>query len=262
MNIYALSFADSRMSPSLNRLRKQIELFDLFSAYYLYNENDLDKSFKQKYKDHLILGSRGFGYWIWKPYLILKTLEQIPDDSILLYMDVGCHINVKGKERFLEYIQLLEETKIGMLALVLDYEERIWTKGDLFDLLGVRNDKSFTETKQRAATFMLIRNSQLARMFVSKWLNVYEQDWHYVDDTDSLAPNLDGFKEHRHDQSVFSLLSKFYDVKLISSEECLPLAKNPIWTLRDKRIKLIYRYSLRRFLTKCVVRLKQYLKFE
>ena len=31
MNIYALSFADSRMSPSLSRLRKQIELFDLFS---------------------------------------------------------------------------------------------------------------------------------------------------------------------------------------------------------------------------------------
>ncbi|MGK4271863.1 hypothetical protein [Parabacteroides johnsonii] len=256
MNIYALSFADSRMSPSLSRLRKQIEQFDLFSNYYLFDENALDDSFKEKHKDHLILGSRGFGYWVWKPYLILKTLEQIPDGDFLLYMDVGCHLNVKGKKRFMEYIRLLGESKIGILSMVLDYEERLWTKGDLFDLLGVRNDKNFTETKHRAATFLLIRNSKFSRAFVSKWLNVYEQGWNYVDDTESVSPNLDGFREHRHDQSVFSVLSKFYDVQLISAEESFPLAKNPIWTLRDKKMKLIYRYSLRRFLSKCIDKIK------
>lgn len=226
--IFVLSFADSRLASSLSRLRKQIEKFNLFSEYYLYDEKSLDDSFKEIYKEHLILGSRGFGYWVWKPYLILKTLKQIPDDSYLLYIDVGCHLNSEGKKRFMQYIQMLAKSEIGILAMELNCVDREWTKGDLFDLLGVLNNKDFTHTQMRAAGVLLVRNNKLSRMFMSKWLNVYEQGWHYVDDTDSVIPNLEGFREHRHDQSIFSILSKFYDVRVISEKEFLPLVENPI----------------------------------
>lgn len=37
---------------------------------------------------------------------------------------------------------------------------------------------------------------------------------HLVDDSPSLLPNAHGFKEHRHDQSIFSLLMHIYDQQI------------------------------------------------
>ena len=30
---------------------------------------------------------RGFGYWLWKPYIILRKLEELNDNDILVYID-------------------------------------------------------------------------------------------------------------------------------------------------------------------------------
>jgi hypothetical protein len=60
--IYLCSFADSRLRPSLRRLKKQAQRFGVFQKIFLYNESDLSTDFKFRHKDKLILGSRGFGY--------------------------------------------------------------------------------------------------------------------------------------------------------------------------------------------------------
>jgi len=60
---FFLTFADSRMQPTLSRIRKEAEELDVFDGIFAFNENDLDSSFVSAFKPHLILGSRGFGYW-------------------------------------------------------------------------------------------------------------------------------------------------------------------------------------------------------
>ena len=42
--------------------------------YYSYKPEDIDINFKKKNKD-ILSRERGNGYWIWKPYFILKTLK-------------------------------------------------------------------------------------------------------------------------------------------------------------------------------------------
>lgn len=37
-------------------------------------------------------------------------------------------------------------------------------------------------------------------------------DYHNIDDSPSILKNIDGFIEHRHDQSIFSLLTKKYNL--------------------------------------------------
>lgn len=53
-----------------------------------------------------------------------------------------------------------------------------------------------------------------------------------ADDTPSVIKNLDGFVEHRHDQSIFSILSKLYNAKAIKNFED---GKEPINFTRDIR---------------------------
>ena len=63
----------------------------------LYGQNDIPLSYKLKnwrlyYRLHVPRIRprwRGAGYWIWKSYIIRKTLEEINDGDILIYADGG-----------------------------------------------------------------------------------------------------------------------------------------------------------------------------
>ena len=57
-------------------------------------------------------------------------------------------------------------------------------------------------------------------------------------------------RENRHDQSVFSIMSKIRDVEIFPYSFICESVENPIWALRDKKIKLKYRYSFKRFCRK------------
>ena len=61
---------------------------------------------------------RGYGHWIWKPYLIYKTMrEQLNEGDFLIYCDAECTINVYGMQKLEEqYLQTLETTEFGMIV--------------------------------------------------------------------------------------------------------------------------------------------------
>ncbi|ADG72782.1 hypothetical protein [Brachyspira murdochii] len=149
--IYLCAFANLDLYPSVLRLKKQAESFNIFDEILIYNEYNLpyDEKFETLLRNKLV-PSRGFGYWCWKPFVVLKTLESMNDNDILLYADIGCHLNIEGMNRFLEYLDIVIDN--GSLCFELPYLEKEWTKSDLFNYFNVINDKNITDTFQRAAT--------------------------------------------------------------------------------------------------------------
>ena len=253
--VYLCSFADSRMPETLKRVGKQAKESGFFEQVFLYDEHFLSASFKEKFKDKLILGSRGYGYWVWKPYVILETLKKIPENSVLLYMGAGCHINPKGKEQFENFVNRVKAHQ-GILAFQLgdDCVERYWTKGDLLLHFNVIDNTQIIETPQIAGGILFMANNKTNQDFISQWMSVFDH-FHLVDDTPSITPNLDGFIENRHDQSAFSILAKLRGIDTLSISLMEQSDKNVIWAMRDKHIKLIYRYSFRRFCKKLIKRI-------
>ena len=53
--------------------------------------------FWNNHSEFILANKRGYGYWLWKPYLIMKTLEQMNDNDILVYADCGCEIESNKK---------------------------------------------------------------------------------------------------------------------------------------------------------------------
>jgi len=48
-----------------------------------------------------------------------------------------------------------------------------------------------------------------------------------IDDSPSISKNLDCFREHRHDQSIFSLLTKKYNIySKRTLNDCIELSRN------------------------------------
>lgn len=242
-----LSFADSRMSAALIRIRKQAQDMHFFDKICVYDESALDTEFKKKWEKALRFGSRGFGYWCWKPYIILKTLESLPDGSILLYCDVGCHLNPKGIEKLRCYFEETRNDSIGIKAFPTFYSrtdilEKRWTKGDLFDYFNCRDRIDITNSDQIATTQILIKKCPSSIEFIKKWTSVWDEDFALIDDSPSKSANFPEFIENRHDQSVFSLLFKLNNcIAFPAGETDVADYSNmddyPIWDLRDKGFK-------------------------
>ncbi|MES2252278.1 MAG: hypothetical protein V4482_01150 [Pseudomonadota bacterium] len=69
--------------------------FQTFSAlnkgidqFILYRRDMIDPDFYKK-NEHILKEKYGVGYWLWKPQIILQTMKMMPEDSIIIYLDVG-----------------------------------------------------------------------------------------------------------------------------------------------------------------------------
>lgn len=234
---HLVSFADSRMQIALTRLRIQAEQFELFASVHLFNENDLSSSFKCSLKERLIAGTRGYGYWTWKPEVISIALDAIQPGDCLLYVDAGCHLNVGGKVRMQEYFDVVRQSRNGVLAFQANTPNEInsklvydgrplfeqpnyrWIKGDVFEYYGVKNDFNVTNAQAIGAGVILFRKCDAACAIVREWRNLALSRFDLFDDSPSISKNLDGFIEHRHDQAIWTLLCLKNNVETISAYE-------------------------------------------
>ena len=225
------------MQRSLDRLARQAKGIDIFDNIFMFTEHDLPIDFKEHFKDKLIPGSIGYGYWSWKPEVILMALDKIQDGDCLLYIDVGCHLNGRGKQRLLEYFKILEQEEIGIVAFkaiqptednsslvydgrkLFDQPNYRWIKGDLFNYFGMKDNPSVVNDQAVGAGIILIKNSDRAIRIIKEWQQIILHHFNLLDDTPSISANFAGFIEHRHDQAIWTLLCLKHRVKTLSAYE-------------------------------------------
>jgi hypothetical protein len=201
-----------------NRIIKQAEKLQVFDQCILYTDEYLknDKSFWDKHSTFILNNKKGFGYWLWKPYIIKKTIETMEDNDILVYLDAGCEINIHSRDKMLKCFEthIIKDNIIGSEA----FDECIWTKMDLILRLDMLNNSKLTQNQAQGGTNMFLICDNI-RNLVNEWYEIaYEENYHYIDDTPSIKPNFPNFQEHRHDQSIFSLLTKKYNLHVQYSD--------------------------------------------
>jgi hypothetical protein len=183
-----------------------------FDNVFSFNRNDIDQSFIEKNK-HILDLNRGAGYWMWKPYVIKKALELIEEDEILFYSDSGLDF-IKPID---ELIPFLDKTSEGLLLFGLEdcHINKRWTKRDCFVLMGADNNE-YTNAPQILASYVMLRKNKFTISFIDEWL-LYVQDYRVVTDSPNECglPNYPEFQDHRHDQSILSILGLKYKIKII-----------------------------------------------
>lgn len=237
-----ITFADSRMTGALRRIRRQAEQMQFFDEIETITENELGTDFREANSQYLCRGVRGYGYWIWKPYIIHRALEELQSGDQLYYVDAGCHFNPAGRKRLMEYVEILENSSFGMTAFQLGRgcSDRKFTKMDVLLHLGVESNTDVLDSGQFCATHVFLIKNERSVAFVQRWLEEV-LTIHHVDDSPSLAANDASFVEHRHDQSIFSIMCKLNNVAALPGSETWPKRKGdwkslsafPIWDKRD-----------------------------
>ena len=136
--LYFITFGNEKYYNSLQRIKKEVENFNIFDEIIIKNDKDLkdDIEFWNKHSDFIKKYNRGYGYWIWKPYINLKLMEKIDNDDIIVYADSGCTFNVEGKNRLLENIELVKKNDI--LSFELTHSEKNTQKKMFLNILIIK----------------------------------------------------------------------------------------------------------------------------
>jgi len=267
-NLYLCSFASSDLKKSVNRFVQQSKKINIYKEIKIFTYEDLSK--KKKIQINKFIEEkkkRLFGYACWKPEIILSYLKKIPEGSILQYSDIGCHLNKNGLKRLKEYIEIANNK--GILAFQYKdpnftnnkslkyqvYFEQEYTKNDLFSFFNLPIDSSIRTSEQVWSGTIFFKKNLLTLDLLNKWSEICDIN-NLIDDSLSNSNNHKQFIEHRHDQSVFSILCKLNNIECLSASECEwaedkngrywdHLESFPILAKRDKKFNFIKRFFLR-----------------
>ncbi|WP_442587806.1 hypothetical protein ACSBL2_17310 [Pedobacter sp. AW31-3R] len=215
MNIYLISYGDENYASQKKFFEETALSSSFFDKIIICGPENLDNDFYAKF-EFILNQKKGGGYWIWKPYLLKMIMNTLNDNDILVYCDVGCMINLEGKERFGEYIQLLMGSKTGSLAFELPHQEIEFTKQEVFDYF--RSSPAIINSNQLIATVFLLKKCKHAIKLIDEWYNIlFHRPALFTDDQIEENQHI-RYKEHRHDQSLFSVIRKTYGSEVISDE--------------------------------------------
>ena len=173
-----------------------------------YGPEDIDNDFYEANKS--ILNERkGNGYWLWKPYFIKKTLEKMSDNDYVCYSDAG----VVYVNRVDYLVEFMKKHGLDILCFEMGLIESHYTKRDTFVLTDC-DSPEYSNSKQRIGVLCVFRKCEKSCSFVDEWLKCGCDRRAITDDDNQLGlPNYEGFVAHRHDQSIFSLLTKKYGIQ-------------------------------------------------
>ena len=204
MNLKIISFGSN--DKYINLAEKTVQ-----SVKNLYLKSET-KVFKPKDLPDLINNyaesySKGYGYWIWKPYIIKEALRKISKNDILLYLDGRSGLRKTGKPiKWLD--DFIIENQFDIACWQTVHKEMSWTNGDLISAFNLELNSESVKTGQFAATFHAWRKNIRSLCFSNEWLNFLLQNREICRDDNSKKINHKKFIENRHDQSVFSLIVK------------------------------------------------------
>lgn len=236
-----ITYSNDKFARAKQRLLNQAKDFGEFDTITGYGPSDLDSEFREKYKD-VLSQSRGGGYWIWRYHLIQKLLKKMQQNEILIYIDAGCHLNSKGKERFHQYIEMLKNSEYGMLSFQMHNQlEKWWTVKEIFDYFEIEREGEIGNQGQYLGGILFIKKCQHSEKFIDRILQILEEDRNLFTDFYNSRNQGQYFKDNRHEQSVSSILRKIVGSEVIPKDEtwCPPFGngeslKYPIWAKRDR----------------------------
>ena len=155
--------------------------------------------------------------------------------DILLYCDTGNELDIRKKSNIQKHLlEISTELVMGCFpgekanTRQKYLNEIYWNKKDLLIRLNMENNEEALHTNQYQANPLLLYKCPRTTEMINEWCHVATSDYHLIDDSPSVEPNFEGFQQHRHDQSIFSLLCKKYK---LFSEITL---ENSIDVLRNK----------------------------
>lgn len=212
-----IAYADAALAYSLKRIGRQARRLKIFDEVILYTPADLSEEIKAH---PLMQYSRGGGYWIWKPWLIQKTLREHAAGDIVVYADAGSTLRKSPEwDRLFKLMEQYDTLCFQYAETVPEFARwgnsstkvKYWTKKSALTFLDEYfHDNAYRENCKVMGGLLFMKNPE--NSLLRQWLDIsLNHPELIVDPTEEELKEQDpGFAYHKHEQSFLTALA-YYD---------------------------------------------------
>jgi hypothetical protein len=232
-----ITYGDENFVKSKERIVKEAKEFG-FDTIHAYGPDDMTNEFKTRFS-YILKHEKLGGYELWKPYFLKKRLDEINMGDILVYADSGSTINLRGKGRFNQYVEMLNKTNTGFVSFIMPpYLEKDWATKEIFDYFNVTNEKIKNSGQLHATVFIIKKCPNSLNIINDYFKTVYNYPELFTDCFNQKQASY--FRDNRHGQSILSILRKKHGTVILYDEAWFPKygegesLKYPFWGTRIK----------------------------
>ena len=266
-----ITYADERFKVSADRITRQARRSGIFDRIVKYSPKDLPR---YVLSSPLFSGSKGGGYWCWKPFIISHALEQCEIGDVVVYADAGCTVNADSPE-WEEFKHILQDHS----AIYFQYRRgypyrgwerycpddapdktaiRHWMKPALIDYFQKYNHHGLFDFDSLLAGFIIYKKTERPPIILDQWLKIT------ILRPDLVIPPFgnetiglpESYYDHRCDQCILTPLVFIYreeDLAFVLPETCESQAGSPAiqasrWRQANLSLMKYLKYRLHEFL--------------
>lgn len=189
-----------------------------FARHVDFTEEDIKAT--QFWKDNLQMFQykKYGGYFLWKPYIILKTLELYPESRVL-YCDVN--LRFKNFKQFENSYNQLMPTQSAYFVRHEHFLNKEWTKRDCFILMNADDDRYWNSNQIWSSLMGFGRDERILKA-LEDYMEYCKNPQIITEQPNIMnKKNLTEFREHRWEQSVMSILVQKYGYLGISDTQAM-----------------------------------------
>jgi len=134
-------------------------------------------------------------------------------------LDAGSTLNQKGKKRFYEYLQILDESKKGILSFQMNLMEKHWTTREIFDFMDESIDGEIANSGQIINTVLIMQKNTSLLQYMKLYSEIINNHPLLATDIFNEKQTHEGFQDNRHEQSITSILRKKMKLPVIDGDE-------------------------------------------
>lgn len=235
MKKYMITFGNEKFKNSRERIVRECKELNIFNECKFYNENYVENLIK--IVSNRVKNGRGFWWYMWKPFIIYNKLLELNENDILMYCDSGMKIfnNEDVKEKFKNIFSTLNnDTKSGIITFVTtgnpnERFEYMYNMNHIYKHFNITKDSHIINSQQIQAGIIFIKKNNSSLNITKQWYEkainnpeLFVGDNRFIINKIDTNNQHDKFRDHRHDQSIWSILCKLNNVNIFTHD------KNPI----------------------------------
>lgn len=196
-----VTFGTKEYQNAIDRLHKSSSRYLYTLTFGVQSITELIKLYPEHFKSKI-----GFGWWLWKPYLILATLNAMQGGDYLIYLDSTIEV-LKNPET------LIDEYNSDIILFNNGQLHHEYCKAECYYEMGYNSPLN---QLQANGAIQIYRKSELSRIFIEEYLIWCSKLPIINNDLDPTIQH-NKFKAHRHDQSILTNLAVGYNIPLYTS---------------------------------------------
>lgn len=205
---YFLSFgSENKYADAAKRLEKQVTRTNIFDTILVYNSDDLREldEFWNLHSEFIKNNPKKYGYGIWKPYIVMKSLLLMNYGDILMYTDASCDFDIDCENVKEAFKEIVCKDDFEMCSSLAENSEHLVSKLDLVYSMNMIEHADYKKPQIESKAFIM-KKSDVMMKFVKAWYALSCK--HELLTNKNFNFSFQDFIEHKCEQSIFSLLLK------------------------------------------------------